>query len=183
MNEADFPNEILPEAKDEASARHQFLVLYAEPFRVLDESGEGHGAFVVLNIGLFLCERYFRSKSDSLEAWREEKFLAAAAEHFGVEYDLFREFWAVYRHGMLYRGIPQASDAYGWGMSDAYSSRPTKESVGGKSIIGLDPWKFAEEMIVLCWNDPAALVRICPGALEGAATLAPGWKFSASARL
>ena len=37
MNPPDLANETLPTAREEASARHQFLVLYAEPFRVLDE--------------------------------------------------------------------------------------------------------------------------------------------------
>jgi hypothetical protein len=176
MNPPDFPTETLPTAGDEASARHQLLVLYAEPFRVLDESGDGHGAFVALSIGLSLCERYFRHKSGSMDLWREETFLAEAARHFGADDDFFREFWEVYRHGMLYQGVPQATDAYGWGMSDAYSSRPTKASAQGKTIIGLDPWKFAEEMIVLCWNDPVALARICRGSLSGVETLAPGWR-------
>jgi hypothetical protein len=176
MNPPDLASETLPTAKEEASARHQFLVLYAEPFRVLDESGDGHGAFVALSIGLFLCERYFRHKSGSMDLWREETFLAEAARHFGVDDDLFREFWQIYRHGMLYQGVPDGTDAYGWGMSDAYSSRPTKETVEGKAIIGLNPWKLAEEMIVLCWNDPVALVGICQGSLSGAETLAPGWR-------
>jgi hypothetical protein len=176
MNTPDFPNETLPSAKEETSARYQFLVLYAEPFRVLEESGGGHGAFVALGIGLTLCERYFRQKSGSMDLWREEAFLAEAARHFGTDNDLFREFWQIYRHGMLYRGVPQGTDAYGWGMSEAYSSAPTKESAEGKAIIGLDPWKFAEEMIVLCWNDPVALVGICGGSLSGAAMFAPGWE-------
>jgi hypothetical protein len=180
MNEPDFPNETLLVEKEEASARYQFLILYAEPYRVLDERGEGHGAFAALAIGLSLCERYFRHKSGSMDSWREETFLAEAARHFGTDYDFFREFWAVFRHGMLYQGVPQATDAYGWGMSDAYSSRPTKASAEGKTIIGLSPWKFAEEMIVLCWNDPVALARICHSSLKGAATIAPGWLFESS---
>ena len=176
MNPPDFPMETLPTAREEASARHQFLVLYAEPFRVLDECGDGHGAFVALGIGLFLCERYFRHKSGSMDLWREEAFLAEAARHFEADDDFFRKFWEVYRHGMLYRGVPQGTDAYGWGMSDTYSSRPTKESAEDKTIICLNPWKFAEEMIVLCWNDPVALARICRGSLSGVETLAPGWR-------
>ena len=85
MNPPDIPNEILPTEREEAAARHQFLVLYAEPFRVLDEYGDGHGAFVALGIGLFLCERYFRHKSGSMDLWREETFLAEAARHFGAD--------------------------------------------------------------------------------------------------
>jgi hypothetical protein len=176
MNEADFSNETWPTAREEAAARHRFMVLYAEPFRVLEECGEGQGAFMALGIGLFLCERYFRYKSDSLDAWREEKFLAEAARHFGVEDAFFREFWAVYRHGMLLQGVPLATEAYGWGLSDDFSARPMKVEVEGKAIIGLSPWKFAEEMIVVCWVDAGALVRICPGSLEGVGTMAAGWR-------
>jgi hypothetical protein len=128
MNEPNLASETLPTAREEASARHQFLVLYAEPFRVLDESGDGHGAFVALGIGLFLCERYFRHKSGSMDLWREETFLAEAARHFGADDNFFREFWQIYRHGMSYQGVPQGTDAYGWGMSDAYSSGPTEAS-------------------------------------------------------
>lgn len=180
MNPPDLANETLPTAREEASARHQFLVLYAEPFRVLDEHGDGHGAFVALAIGLSLCERYFRNKSGSMDAWREEAFLAEAARHFGTDYDFFREFWGIYRHGTSYQGVPLGADAYGWGMSDDYSSRPTEASAEGKAIIGLNPWKFTEEMIVLCWNDPVALAKICQGSLNGAATLSPGWQFESS---
>jgi hypothetical protein len=172
MNQPDFPHETLPTAEEEASARYRFLVLFAEPFRILDECGDGHGAFVALSLGLFLCERYFRHKSDSLDAWREEKFLAEAASHYGVDYDLFREFWSVYRHGMLYQGAPKATDAYGWAMSEDYLPVPTKVSKEGKAMICLNPWEFAAEMIVLCWNDPVALVRICDFSLGGALTVA-----------
>jgi hypothetical protein len=179
MSQPDLTHETLPTPEQEAAARYKFLLLYAEPFRILEECGDGQGAFAALSLGLFLCDRYFRHKSDSMDAWREEKFLAEAATHYGMEYELFREFWSIYRHGMLYQGAPKATEAYGWALSEDYSSVPTKVSLKGKAVIGLNPWGFAAEMIVLCWNDPAALARICDVSLDGALTVAPGWKFAA----
>ena len=177
MNQPELFDQTLPTPEEEASARHKFLILYAEPFRVLAESGGGHGAFAALSIGLFLCERYFRHKSDSLDAWREDKFIAEAARHFGTDAEFFLEFWRIYRHGILYQGAPLATESYGWAMNGEFSSVPTKVSVDGNAIICLSPWSFAEEMLVLCWNDPVALTRICSFSLSCAATVAPGWEF------
>lgn len=179
MSESDIPQQILPTAAEEASARYKFLVLFAEPFRVLEESGEGHGAFAALSIGLFLCERYFRGKSDSLDAWREEKFLEAAARHFGTELDLFREFWGIYRHGMLYQGAPRATEECGWGLGEGDSQAPVKAAEKGKMVIRLNPWGFAAEMIVLCWGDTEVLVRIFDFSLGSTSAFAPGWGFRA----
>lgn len=149
-----------PSAQDEAAARVRFLFRYAEPYRVLDEHGQGHGELAALAIGLFLCEWYFRFKSASTDLWREEAFLREASRHFETDYTFFCQFWAIYRHGLQYSGAPKSDDQTGWDLNDAYPAKPTRAFDKEKTIICLNPWKFTEEMIVLHWNDPVALVNL-----------------------
>ena len=165
MSEADLPIEISLTAEEEASARYKFLLWFAEPFRILEERGEGQGGFAALSIGLFLCERYFRYKSGTLDIWPDKALLEEAAKHFEMDSSFFREFWGVYRHGMLHQGTPLASGDFGWDVSDEYPAAPTRAFEKGKAIICVNPWAFTAEMIVLCWSDPVALTRISDQAL------------------
>jgi hypothetical protein len=143
----------MPTVEEEASARYKFLLWFAEPFRILEERGDGRGALVALSIGLFLCERYFRYKSGTTNIWREEGFLVEAAKHFQTDYAFFKEFWSVYRHGMQSQGTPEANNTYGWDLNEDYPYMPTRAFENEKAIICLNPWSFTEEMIVLCWHD------------------------------
>jgi hypothetical protein len=168
--------EPLPPVEEEASARYKFLLWFAEPYRVLDENGKGHGAFVALSIGLHLCERYFRFKSGTTEIWSQDGFLREAAKHYKTDCAFFKEFWNVYRHGMLHQGTPQSDDAYGWDINEDYPPTPTRAFENGKKIICLNPWKFTEEMIVLCWYDPMALTKISNNPLGSTSTVPLPWE-------
>jgi hypothetical protein len=170
-------DEPLPSVEEEASARAKFLIWFAEPFRILEDRGDGHGAFVALSIGLFLCERYFRYKSGTTDLWREEGFLAEAAGHYQTDYSFFKEFWNVYRHGMQDQGIPKADEAHGWDINDDYPPVPTRAFENDKAIICLNPWKFTEEMIVLCWHDPVALTKISNQSLGRTSIDSLKWEF------
>ncbi len=169
-------SESSPSFEEEAIARARFLLRFADPYRVLDERGQGRGALAALSIGLFLCERYFRFKSNSTDLWREEAFLREAATHFETGFAFFSQFWECYRHGMQYSGAPKTDGQSGWDINDAYPAAPTRALDKGKTIICLNPWKFTEEMIVLCWNDPAALVKLFDAPVEGNPSGPLKWK-------
>lgn len=153
--------------------RTNFIKWYVRPFNRLKGIKGGDGAFVILTMGLFLCERYYRIKSgcitrDSLS----DKFYIRAARDFDCDVTLFKRFWAVYRHGMQHRGHPQRwimeSEApgvpkkkvrLGWMIDAKFGHRPSLCRSRGKRIIAIDPAKFTRFMLSRFLEDPSTLDR------------------------
>lgn len=150
--------------------RKNFIKWYVRPFNRLKRTRRGDGAFIILSMGLFLCERYYRIRSNSIKKdGLPDKFHKMAARDFGCTPALFKRFWLVYRHGIQHRGQPQRwimetqtpgtpkkKVRVGWLIDDSFLHRPTECLSRGKKTICVDPEKFTRFVL---WrflkNEPA----------------------------
>ena len=149
--------------------RQKFIKWYVRPFNRLKRIKNGDGAYIALSIGFFLCERYYRIKSNTITKHRLSKpFLTAAAKDFDCNYQLFRYFWSLFRNGIQHQGAPKKSffdrDAkrivrLKWAIGDIFSHRPGYVYTDGVKRIGVCPWKFTRFIIGKLLNDEQALRR------------------------
>jgi len=90
------------------TSRTKFIKWYVRPFNRLKRVKNGDGAFIILSMGIALCERYFRIKSNCIKSdYIPPVFYVTAAKSFGCTADDFEIFWNVYRHGLQHRAQPQ----------------------------------------------------------------------------
>src|SRR5438128_2038164 len=90
------------------SPRERFDRWFTAPVDALSKDlDHGDGAFVVMGIGFFLCERYFRSMTGKPDDWWDHSFKNLAADHFDVNRDFFDDFWNIYRNGVQHQGSPK----------------------------------------------------------------------------
>ena len=161
----------------------KFIRWFVIPFNMVKNIPNGDGAFVALSIGLSLCERYFRVKSQTAaaltEAQRKEwnrqnnaeydqQFQFKAAESLGVTRGDFESFWLVYRNGLQHQGMPRlvkllhqdgsTSVEYGWEFESTDNPAPRKVKRKAKRfVIYIDPWAFTQWIIDLLLEDPHTL--------------------------
>jgi len=67
-----------------ATPLERFTRWYIEPFDMIKKVEGGGGAFVAMAIGLFLCERYFRSITHTQDIQDGDPFQSKAAEFLGI---------------------------------------------------------------------------------------------------
>jgi hypothetical protein len=133
-----------------ATLWERFEGWFCQPIEKLKECPEGDGGFLAMAAGLFLCERYYRTVTNTHEGQQDSStFLDAAARDLGVDPDRFRIFWKVYRHGIQHQGMPkrfkQNGITYLWHIDTAFPATPTFQTVNATvQEILLDPWKFAD---------------------------------------
>jgi len=151
----------------------KFKRWYVAPFDRLKNMDDGDGAFVILSMGLFLCERYFRIKAGCVRSDNlNDKFFRKAARAFRCEVDLFERFWNIYRNGMQHRGQPQKwirewnplrtkkiKKRYGWSISHLYSYKPTQQVIDGKKVVCIFPNDFTAFVLNKFLEDPSSLKR------------------------
>src|SRR5688572_30425857 len=79
-----------------------------KPIEKLKECHQGDGAFLAMSASLALCERYYRTVTNTHEGQKDDlTFRKAAAKDLGVEYWKFEIFWKVFRHGIQHQGMPK----------------------------------------------------------------------------
>ncbi|MAS96147.1 MAG: hypothetical protein CMO55_23340 [Verrucomicrobiales bacterium] len=141
--------------------RTKFIKWYVRPFNRLKRIKNGDGAFIILSTGIFLCERYYRIKSNCIRKDDlPDKFYKVAAKDLKVDLDVFERFWGIFRHGMQHRGQPQkwfkewtrtrsrkTPKRYGWSIDNDYSAVPTMCKINGKKTICINPHKFTHLML------------------------------------
>jgi len=133
-----------------ATLWERFEAWFCRPIEKLKECPEGDGGFLAMSAGLFLCERYYRTLTNTHEGQPEsEPFLEAAARDLGLDSAEFRIFWTVYRHGIQHQGMPRRFEqngiTYRAHMDAAFPARPTFHRVDATvREIRIDPWKFAD---------------------------------------
>jgi hypothetical protein len=151
----------------------KFKRWFVAPYDRLKDMDNGDGAFVILSMGIFLCERYFRTKSGCVTKQDlTDKFYRKASRAFDCDPELFERFWSIYRHGMQHRGQPQKwikewnrartkkiKKRYGWSISDRYTYKPTQLKVGRKKVVCIYPNAFTEFVLSKFLSDPAALKK------------------------
>ncbi len=139
--------------KSGASLTERFDGWFVKPIEKLRELPEGDGGFLALSAALFLCERYYRTLTNTHEEQGDdESFKHRAAEDMGLDVHDFKCFWKVYRHGIQHQGMPRRhvenGISYKWSMSGDFNAIPQIHRVNGQTReIRLDPWKFAELII------------------------------------
>ena len=138
------------------SPRERFDRWFTAPVKVLSEElDHGDGAFVVMSIGFFLCERYFRSVTCTTDDHKDISFRNRAADDLDVNRDFFEDFWNIYRNGIQHQGSPkrQVIDkkipnthqskpgypiSYKWRIG-SFDSLPQKWLDAGHTYICIDP--------------------------------------------
>jgi len=145
-----------------AEALEKFRIWFEEPYAALDKrcENEGNGAFVALSIGLFLCERYFRSITKTIDNHNDPAFKLEAARYLNVDAAFFRAFWNIYRNGMQHQGSPKQTADYSWCVNAEFPPIPARAVVNGKEVICINPWAFTAKMIALWKNDPERLAQL-----------------------
>ena len=85
----------------------KFIRWFVVPLNTLRNLPEGDGAFVALSIGFQLCERFYRAQTGTQDNWRNDTFKDSAADDLGVDRQIFRRFWDVFRNGLQHQGSPK----------------------------------------------------------------------------
>lgn len=141
--------------KPGASLMERFEGWFIKPIEKLKEIPEGDGGFLALSAALFLCERYYRALTDTLNGKRDdEQFKIAAAKDLGLSLGDFNCFWIVYRNGVQHQGTPQKyidkknQIKYFFRISDEFNGIPEIYKINAyKREIRLNVWKFADLII------------------------------------
>ena len=136
---------------------------FVEPIRRLEQLEKGDGAFAALSLSFGLFERYIKSdlKRRDIVA-NPENFFSHSAEKTGVELELFKKFWGMFRDGVQHFLQPKTFSSngifYGWTFGHTFPAMPyylvdTPE----ERTIAFDPWKWTEFVLSLYHNDPEIL--------------------------
>ncbi|KUG23465.1 hypothetical protein ASZ90_006771 [hydrocarbon metagenome] len=141
--------------KPGASLMERFDGWFIKPIEKLKEMPEGDGGFLALSAALFLCERYYRAVTDTLNGKRDdEKFKVAAAKDLGLSLEDFNCFWIVYRNGVQHQGTPKKyidkknQIKYFFHISDEFNGIPEIYKINSyKREIRLNVWKFVDLII------------------------------------
>jgi len=137
-----------------ASHMERFTGWFIDPIEKLKELPEGDGGFLALSAALFLCERYYRAVTDTLDKTEDdETFKIEAAKDLGLRLEDFKSFWMVYRNGVQHQGIPRKcvdknEVKYSWQISDDFDAIPQVNRINAyKRDVRLNVWKFADLII------------------------------------
>lgn len=141
--------------KPGSSLMERFDGWFVKPIEKLKEMPEGDGGFLALSAALFLCERYYRALTNTLDGSRDdEKFKIAAAKDLGLSLEDFNCFWIVYRNGVQHQGTPKKyidkknQIKYFFHISDEFSELPKVNKINAyKREIRLNVWKFADLIV------------------------------------
>lgn len=138
--------------KPGATLWERFEGWFCNPIDKLKECPDGDGGILAMSAALFLCERYYRTVTNTHEgdAGKDSKlFRKEAARDLNVNAEDFEKFWKVYRHGIQHQGMPKVMKEKGityiWQVSANFSAIPIFYPVNSTTrAIRIDPWKFAE---------------------------------------
>lgn len=169
--------------------RTKFIRWYVSPYNRLKKIPNGDGAFVALSMGFFLCERYYRIKSNTItQHSKTEPFLKKAAWDLDCDLKLFRHFWYLFRNGMQHQGQPKKkfrdfqfggrTFRYRWMIGAEFGQRPSLCVNNGLRIIAINPWKFTRFMLTRFIQNPAILRRSISHSFGDIFPLPPGCRCS-----
>ena len=153
--------------KPNATLWERFEGWFVKPIEKLKECPEGDGAFLAMSTALFLCERYYRTSTNTHEQSDDNaSFKSAAATDLGVCVDEFEVFWRVFRHGIQHQGMPKlyrdrnSGVEYRWNFGLCYAELPKFiPAAPGIIVICIDPWKFATLICDKYRRNPDVLER------------------------
>jgi hypothetical protein len=150
-----------------ASLTERFNGWFVKPIEKLKELPEGDGGFLALSAALFLCERYYRALTDTLQGKRDdETFKIAAAKDLGLSLEDFNCFWIVYRNGIQHQGTPKKyidkknQIKYLCNISNEFKGIPEIYKRNAyKREIRLNVWEFADLIINKFKDNPAVFQK------------------------
>lgn len=129
---------------------------FIAPLRFLKDKGYKDEGFLVLMVGIALAERVIASKrkKDKLKG-KNESFEKCGADFLGLSEADFRNFWEMYRNGMMHHAQPFSGKFksqnggddtfWDWDISSAYSALPeVVKTEPKKKLIRIDPWKWLD---------------------------------------
>ena len=151
--------------KHDATLLERFEGWFVAPIDKLKELPEGDGAFIAMSVGLFLCERFYRTKTNTHEGQGGDlAFRAEAAADLGVSPDTFEVFWKVFRHGIQHQGMPKEISLqnperhFRWDITSHADGTPKIIPCDATHfMVEVNPWKFCDSMIQKFRDEPEIL--------------------------
>ena len=149
--------------KPNATLWEKFEGWFWNPIQKLKECPEGDGAFIAMSASLALCERYYRTITNTHEGQRDDTgFRRAAAKDLGIEDWKFEIFWQVFRHGIQHQCMPKRYEknqvTYRWKISEGFPSLPEFHVINPHlQEIRINPWGFAAIICKKYQSNPAIL--------------------------
>ena len=125
-----------------------FIAWFAKPIQSLDIDG----GFVAFMVTLALYERLIHAKLQIKGKDTKSNFFDYMATDLGLTLDERRDFWDMFRHGMLHRGMPKIDKekqktTTGYIFQSDFSAYPEFKMYYGQPIICIDPTKFAARIL------------------------------------
>lgn len=159
--------------KDNATPLERFEGWFAQPIAKLREVPDGDGAWVALSVALFLCERYYRTVTNTQEDSRDsDRFKQEAASDLGITPAKFPIFWSVYRNGIQHQGMPRkyldraTGITYYAEIHESYYEIPSFVPYDSATwAVRISPWRFADLIVEKYRQNPAVLEQAVVHAL------------------
>jgi len=152
--------------KPNATLWERFEGWFLKPIEKLKDCPDGDGAFLAMSAALFLCERYYRTATNTHDGSTDDlSFRRAAAKDLGIAETKFEIFWKVFRHGIQHQGMPKlfrdkSGVEYRWNIGVAYPALPFFITAKPQIIIiAINPWGFAELICDKYRGNPALLSK------------------------
>lgn len=153
--------------RKDATPLERFEGWFARPIAKLHELPEGDGAYVALSVALSLCERYYRTITNTQEDSSDGRsFKEEAARDLGIDPNMFSIFWAVYRNGIQHQGMPRAvfdkksGRTYYAEINEPFYSRPSFVPYDASTwAVRISPSKFADLILDKFRQNPAVLEK------------------------
>ncbi len=151
--------------------RQKFIRWYVRPFNRLKRIKSGDGAYLALSMGFFLCERFYRIRSNTItQHWKTLPFLTAAARGYDCDLRVFQAFWDLFRNGIQHQGAPKKRYTahwlpgkpkvrLRWVIGDSLPYRPAYIVADGVRRVGVNPWEFTRFILRRFLETPRALER------------------------
>ena len=139
---------------------------YEVPIQQLARLPNGDGGFVAMIIGLLLYERYVGvmhhvGKSDRVTIdMIAEQLPSDLLAELGCSIDkrTAKQFWAVYRNGLLHRGFPKLHEELpAWRFTHKLGQPIERKTYGCTEVIEAEPWRFANFVLSLWRKHPEHL--------------------------
>jgi hypothetical protein len=149
------------DARPNWERQEMFRRWFEAPIALLKKLPRGDGGFVALATALMLYERYARAalgkvsrKEASTAALAKQLAADLTAAGLGIDLATAKEFWSIYRHGILHRAFPkrQPGRLPEWHMTHGVPQPIVRHTENGVTFFVVDPWKFAD-FVLKIWRD------------------------------
>jgi hypothetical protein len=140
-----------------------FYRWFVAPVNILRQLPHGDGAIGAFMITLPLVERAAtarlqlrdeETKKDNIK--KEVSIILGFSEEESRERSIF---WNMFRDGLLHLGMPFADGPTKWLFHGGFGALPEFVEENGIRYFRLDPFKFADYILSLYWQDPRMITQ------------------------